>query len=47
MSASRPKRSGAGKNIGGLINKELGGDEFYSSIYGGFEEASEDDSYEV
>ena len=47
MSDSRPKRSCAGENIGGLINKELKGDDFYSTAYGGFGDDSTDDEYEV
>ena len=43
----RPRRVTAGKNIGKLINQELSGDDFYSSAYGGFEEVSGDDEYEV
>ncbi len=44
---ARPKRSNAGKNIGKLVNQELGGDDFYSTAYGGFLEESEDEEYEV
>ncbi len=46
---SRPRRANAGRNISKLINQELelGGDEFYSSVYGGFEEDEEDLEYEV
>ena len=47
MSESRPRRANAGHNISKLINQELGGDEFYSSVYGGFEEEEEDQEYEV
>ncbi len=43
----RPKRANAGRNISKLINQELGGDDFYSSVYGGFEEDEEDCEYEV
>lgn len=46
-SDSRPIRANAGRNISKLINQELGGDEFYSSVYGGFEEDEEDLEYEV
>ena len=47
---SRPRRSNAGKNIGKLISEEIdgpGGDDFYSTAYGGFQEESEDEEYEV
>ncbi len=44
---SRSRRVNAGRNIGKLVNQELGGDEFYSSLYGGFEEEEEDLQYEV
>ena len=42
---ARPRRTNAGRNIGKLINQEL--DDFYKTAYGGFEEASEDEEYEV
>ena len=45
---SRPRRENAGRNIGKLISQEEdGGDEFYTTAYGGFEEESEDEEYEV
>jgi len=44
--ADRPKRANAGSKIGGLINQELK-DDFYSTAYGGFEEDSGDNEYEV
>ena len=47
MAADRSKRSNAGKNIGQLIDQELNLDDFYKTAYGGFEEGSEDDEYEV
>lgn len=47
MAAERPRRAHAGKNIGKLIDRELGGDDFYKTVYGGFEEESGDDEYEV
>jgi hypothetical protein len=47
-STSRPRRDNAGRNIGKLISQEEdGGDEFYSTAYGGFTEESEDEEYEV
>ena len=47
LAASRPHRALAGRNIGKLIDQEQEGDEFYKSAYGGFEEESEDEAYEV
>lgn len=47
MADSRPRRANAGQNIGKIVNKELGGDDFYSTAYGGFVEESEDEEYEV
>ena len=47
VAESRPRRAHAGRNIGKLIDQELDGDEFYTSAYGGFEEESEDEEYEV
>ena len=47
LAESRPRRSQAGRNIGKLIDQELDGDDFYTSVYGGFEEESEDEEYEV
>lgn len=44
---SRPRRSNAGQNIGRIISREVDGDEFYSTAYGGFLEESEDEEYEV
>lgn len=47
MATERPKRPNAGKNIGKLIDIELGDDDFYKTAYGGFQEESEDEEYEV
>ena len=47
MADLRPRRSNAGRNIGKLVSEEIGKDDFYSTAYGGFEEESEDDQYEV
>jgi len=47
MASSRPRRANAGSNIDKLVNKELGGDDFYSTAYGGFQEESADEEYEV
>ena len=47
MAAERVRRANAGKNIGKLIDRELGGDTFYTTAYGGFEEESGDEEYEV
>ena len=47
MASQRPQRFNAGRNIGKLINQEIEGDDFYSTAYGGFEEESEDEEYEV
>lgn len=45
---SRPRRANAGGKIGSLISQEEdGGDDFYSTVYGGFSEESEDEEYEV
>ena len=44
--SDRSRRSNAGSKIGSLINQELK-DDFYSTAYGGFEEESNDDEYEV
>ena len=46
MAEERPKRANAGSKIGSLVNQELK-DDFYSTAYGGFEEDSNDDEYEV
>ncbi len=43
----RPRRANAGRNMGKLIEQEEGSDEFYQTAYGGFEEASGDEEYEV
>lgn len=43
----RQRRANAGRKIGTLLNQELDGDEFYKNAYGGFEEASEDEEYQV
>ena len=47
MAAERSRRANAGKNIGKVIDQELNADDFYKTAYGGFEEASEDEEYEV
>ena len=48
MAAERPKRSNAGNKMGKLIKDEIDHkDEFYATAYGGFDEASGDDEYEV
>ena len=47
MAAERSRRVNAGSNIGKLIQQEINQDEFYTTAYGGFEEASGDDEYEV
>lgn len=47
LAESRPRRAQAGRNIGKLIDQEQDGDEFYKTAYGGFEEVSEDEEYEV
>lgn len=45
---SRPRRANAGRNVGNLISQEVDvGDEFYSTVYGGFSEESEDEEYEA
>ena len=46
MAAERSRRANAGKNIGKLIDQEAG-DSFYTTAYGGFEEESGDEEYEV
>lgn len=45
LGETRPRRANAGRNIGKLINQEL--DDFYKTAYGGFDEASGDEEYEV
>ncbi len=47
MAAGRPRRANAGSQIGKLIQQEIDQDDFYSTAYGGFDEASEDNEYEV
>ena len=47
MAAERERRVNAGRNISKLIEQEITGDEFYQTAYGGFEEASEDEEYQV
>ncbi len=47
MAAERSKRSNAGNRMGKLIKQEINQDEFYTTAYGGFDEASGDDEYEV
>ena len=47
MAAERPKRSNAGNRMGKLIKQEINQDEFYTTAYGGFDEASGDEKYEV
>lgn len=45
---TRPRRENAGRNMGKLASQEEeGGDEFYSTAYGGFTEESEDEEYET
>lgn len=46
MAASRSKRHNAGKNIGKLLDQELGADDFYKTAYGGFEDTLEDGVYQ-
>lgn len=46
MAADRSKRSNAGKNIAKLLQREEDLDDFYSTAYGGFQEASGDEVYE-
>ena len=47
MAAERPQRANAGRNMGKLLEQEMEKDEFYTTAYGGFDEASGDDEYEV
>ena len=47
MAAERPKRSNAGNRMGKLVKQEINQDEFYTTAYGGFDEASGDEEYEV
>lgn len=47
MAANRSRRENAGSNIRKLIDEELGADDFYQTAYGGFDEATEDNEYEV
>lgn len=47
MAAARPHRANAGRNIGKLLDQEQDGDDFYKTAYGGFEEVSGDEEYEV
>ena len=47
MAAERSRRPNAGKNIGNLVDQESEVDDFYKTAYGGFEEGSEDEEYEV
>lgn len=44
---NRPRRKNAGKNMKALLSKDLGetGDEFYKTLYGGFDEKSDDDNF--
>ena len=46
MAAERSRRSNAGKNIAKLLQREEDLDDFYSTAYGGFQEASGDEVYE-
>ena len=47
VAESRPRRAQAGRNIGKLIDQEQDADDFYKTAYGGFEEESADEEYEV
>lgn len=47
MANERQRRANAGRKIGTLLDQELDGDEFYKNVYGGFDEASEDEEYQV
>ena len=47
MAAERPQRANAGRNIGKLLDQEQDADDFYQTAYGGFEEVSGDEEYEV
>ena len=47
MAADRPHRANAGRNIGKLLDQEQDADDFYKTAYGGFEEVSGDEEYEV
>ena len=47
MASDRQRRVNAGRNISKLLEQEEMKDEFYSTAYGGFEEASEDEEYQV
>lgn len=44
MASSRPKRRNAGNKMAKLLDEEEV-DEFYSTTYGGFDEADEDNDY--
>lgn len=47
MAAERSTRNNAGRNISKFLEQEIEGDEFYKTAYGGFEEGSEDNEYQV
>lgn len=47
MATERPKRANAGRNISKLLEQEEMKDEFYSTAYGGFQDISEDEEYQV
>ena len=47
MALDRPRRANAGRYISRLIDQEQETDEFYQTAYGGFDEASGDEEYEV
>ena len=47
MAAQRSRRANAGRNIGKLLDQEQDADDFYKTAYGGFDEASGDEEYEV
>ena len=47
MATDRPKRANAGRNISKLLEQEEMKDEFYSTAYGGFQDISEDEEYQV
>lgn len=47
MAAQRSRRTNAGSNIAKLLDQEQDADDFYKTAYGGFDEASGDEEYEV
>lgn len=44
--AQRERRSNAGNRMAKLLDEEEDVDEFYSTTYGGFNEAEEDNDYQ-